>query len=107
MEFLSFSRDEIVHRNVISEAFRTYLATDFEDQPNKFTFIFGDQRTMEFVGIFKVFSPFLNSILTDFSPSESKSIIIPDFSLGSFQHLCHLLATGVTTVQDQADVAGV
>ena len=108
MELLSFSRDEIVHGNVISEAFKNYLATDFEDQQNKFTFIFGDQRTMEFVGIFiQGFSPLLNSILTDFSPSESKSIIIPDFSLGSFQHLCHLLATGVTKVQDQADVAGV
>merc|ERR1719420_1110390 len=107
MEILSFSRDETVHGNVISEAFKTYLATDFEDQQNKFTFIFGDQRTMEFVGIFKVFSPLLNSILTDLPTSESKSIILPDFSLSSFQHLCHLLATGVTKVQNQADVTGV
>ena len=107
MEFLSFFRDEIVHRNFISEAFKAYLAADSEDQQNKFTFIFGDQRTVEFVGIFKVFSPLLNSILTDCPSSESKSIILPDFSLGSFQHLCHLLATGVTKVQDQADVEGV
>ena len=107
MELISFSRDETVHGNVISEAFKTYLATDFEDQQNKLTFIFGDQRTMEFVGIFKIFSPLLNSILTDLPSSESKSIILPDFSLSSFQHLCHLLATGVTKVQDQADVAGV
>ena len=74
MEFLSFSRDEIVHRNVISEAFRTYLATDFEDQQNKFTFNFSNQRTMEFVGIFKVFSALLNSILKEFPSPESKSI---------------------------------
>ena len=107
MEFLSFSRDEIVHGNFISEAFKTYLANDFEDQQNKFTFIFGDQRTIEFVGILKVFSPLLNSILKDCPLSESKSIIVPDFCLGSFQHLCHLLATGVTKVQDQADVVGV
>ena len=108
MEFLSFSRDE-THGNFISEAFKTYRAftTGFQDQQNKFILIFGDQRIMEFVGIFKVFSPLLNSILRDFSPSETKSIILQDFSLRSFQHLCHLLATGVTKVQDQADVAGV
>ena len=81
MELISFSRDEIVHGNVIIDAFKTYLATDFEDQHNKFTFIFGDQRTMEFVGIFKIFSPLLNSILTDLPSSESKSIILPDHNV--------------------------
>ena len=57
MEFLSFSRDEIVHRNVISEAFRTYLATDFEDQQNKFTFIFVVIKELWSLLEFSRFSP--------------------------------------------------
>ena len=106
MELISFSRDETVHGNVISEAFKTYLATDFKDQQNKFTFIFGDQRTMEFVGIFKVFSPLLNSILMDCPSSESKSIVLPDFSLSSFQHLCHL-TVGLKGKHGKKNVAAV
>jgi len=100
MDSFIFSKDETKHKEIISQSYNGYLKSDDMKLLN---FFLEDNIMIVAVNscIFRVFSPLLNSILSD-TTSDVQDVILPDFSVESCALLIEILRTGKTSFNENS-----
>ena len=103
MESFLFSKDEILHNEIINDSYNGYVKTGDMKLLNLHLH---DNSTIVGINsfIFRIFSPLLNSILCDTLVTDvhTQDILLPDFSAEVCRHLIEILRSGKTSVDENS-----
>ena len=92
--FAFLQKDESIHRNLIQKAYKSLLS---DNEDNLVHVILKNNKKVSVNrSIFKLFSPFISSIIGDSSSDNSPVIILPDCSRKYFTSFIEILTEGTT-----------
>ena len=95
--FCILQKDESIHRNLIQKAYKSLLS---DNEDNLVHVILRNNKKVSVNrSIFKLFSPFISSIIGDSSSDNSPVIILPDCSRKCFTSLIEILTEGTTAAK--------
>ena len=95
--FAFLQKDESIHRNLIQKAYESLLLSENEDNLI-YVILKNNKKVSVNRSIFKLFSPFISSIIGDSSSDSNHILILPDYSRKYFNCLIEILTEGTASL---------